>query len=311
METDGREDKDKDGERGAALEAPSLCAVMEAVLFMSDRPLPLERIRALLGPDVPPGACEEALGRLREAYAGELHGVELREVAGGWQFRTKESCAKAVPDALKGNAFMLSSAALEVLAVVAYRQPVPKADIDGTRGVDSAAILRGLLAKRLVRTVGKSSDPGRPTLYGTTREFLELFGLPGLGDLPPERELEELADEGVGSPSDVASLAAGGGGALETAGDVEEMDGLERRIRSVPSGTDFTKSLARSRARGRAADGSDGADGAEGEAAGAGGPDGGGAFALLERHALAARAKEGDSPEGSREEDRKDADAEP
>ena len=116
----------------------------------------------------------------------------MKEIAGGYQFRTGETLTSWVLK-LKGHKPMdLSPAAMETLAVIAYRQPVMKSEIERVRGVDVSGIMRGLLEKNLVRIMGRKNVPGRPIIYGTTRKFLETFGLKALSDLPTLREFKEL-----------------------------------------------------------------------------------------------------------------------
>jgi len=133
-----------------------------------------------------------ALDDLMHEYQKRGGGVVLEEVAGGYQFRTGDTLAPWVLK-FKGQKPMdLSPAAMETLAVIAYRQPVMKSEIEGVRGVDVSGILRGLLEKNLVRIMGRKNVPGRPIIYGTTGRFLETFGLKALSDLPTLREFKEL-----------------------------------------------------------------------------------------------------------------------
>jgi segregation and condensation protein B len=122
--------------------------------------------------------------------------VRLVEVAGGWQFRTAPECADAVQRFIDVKPLRLSKAAMETLAIVAYRQPITKPDVDETRGVDSGSAVKLLLDRNLVRVLGRKEEPGRPLLYGTTQAFLEFFNLGGLGDLPSLKEYTELTEEG-------------------------------------------------------------------------------------------------------------------
>ena len=119
----------------------------------------------------------------------------LDEVAGGWLFRTSVQFAPFVRELTAGRPVRLSRAQVETLAIVAYRQPITRPEIDDIRGVDSGATLKLLLERDLVRILGKKDEPGRPILYGTTTQFLEFFGLKSLKDLPTLREFTELSDE--------------------------------------------------------------------------------------------------------------------
>lgn len=138
----------------------------------------------------------EALQQIERDYR-ENHerGILLVEVANGWQFRTRPENAAVIRGYLPAKPTKLSKPSLETMAIVAYRQPITRAEIDGIRGVDSGGVLKTLLEKNLVRIVGKKDEPGKPILYGTTQEFLELFQLKSMKDLPTLKEFRELEEE--------------------------------------------------------------------------------------------------------------------
>jgi segregation and condensation protein B len=141
--------------------------------------------------------------QLRDRYQKTHHGIELVEINGGFQFRTKPGRAALARKLAKVQTQRLSSGAMETLAIVAYRQPVMKEDIDKVRGVDSSHFVRGLLERKLIRIAGRSELPGRPMLYCTTVEFLELFGLKDLSAMPSLRELEQMVPASqTGNPED-------------------------------------------------------------------------------------------------------------
>jgi segregation and condensation protein B len=168
-------------------------AVVEAVLFAADRPLSEAEIeRVLVQPA--PGAVREALEDLRARWRHGAGGIALVEVAHGWQLRTSPHAAPWVAALRGGRPFRLSRAALEALAIVGYRQPITRAEVDDLRGVDSSGTLRMLIERELVAPVGRSDDPGRPLLYGTTPRFLEVFGLRDLCELPALRDLREMEE---------------------------------------------------------------------------------------------------------------------
>jgi segregation and condensation protein B len=171
----------------------NLSAVLEALILSSESPLPLEKICAALGS----GDKEEiksALDRLITEYDERESGIGIQEVAGGFQFRTRPEMASWIKK-LKGvKPASLSPAAMETLAIVAYRQPIVKSEIESIRGVDVSAPLKGLLDKKLVRILGRKDVPGKPIIYGTTKKFLEVFNLRELSDLPTMRELRELTE---------------------------------------------------------------------------------------------------------------------
>jgi segregation and condensation protein B len=167
--------------------------VIETLLFLAERPLSPEEIRAATGLDVE--RIEKGLDQLSGHYREGLSGIVLHEVAGGWQLRTSPVNADFARRFLKVKPQRLTRAALETLAIVAYRQPVTRPEIEDIRGVDCGAVMKALLERRLVKILGKKEEPGRPILYGTTREFLEFFALKDLASLPTLREFHELSEE--------------------------------------------------------------------------------------------------------------------
>lgn len=174
---------------------PELKPLVEALLFGADSPLRVERLAEVL--EVERGAIVQTLRALEEDYATTPRGFFLQEVAGGYQLRTREEFADYLRRLGRTRPFRFSRPALETLAIVAYRQPVTRAEIEYLRGVDSGSVLKTLLDKRLVRILGKKDVPGKPSIYGTTREFLELFGLPDLAALPTLKEFSELAADAL------------------------------------------------------------------------------------------------------------------
>ena len=171
-----------------------LKGILEAILFVSGEPLSVDR---MLG--VVEGVAREelmsALRALQADYATEGRGLQLIEVAGGFQIATRPDCApwiKRLERAKEGA--RLSRSAMETLAIVAYKQPAVRSEIEQIRGVDSAGVLKTLLERRLVRIVGRKDAPGRPIMYGTTRQFLQAFGLKDLSDLPALRDIKELKE---------------------------------------------------------------------------------------------------------------------
>ena len=169
-----------------------LPALLESLLFAAGAPVPVARLAdALDGP----GRAEvlRALERLAAAYEREGRGLRLVQVAGGWQLRTPAENGPWVRRLLRERPPRLSRPMLETVAVVAYRQPCTRLEIEAVRGVDAEAVLTTLIERRLVRIVGRKEAPGRPLLYATTRDFLEVFGLPDLNALPPLRDLGDGA----------------------------------------------------------------------------------------------------------------------
>ncbi len=174
--------------------------VLEALLFASDAPVEAERIQEIL--ELPSaGAARQLMGRLRERLDGEGRPLQVMEVGGGFRLVTRPELAPwLVKLARSRTKSRLSRPALETLAIIAYRQPVSRPEVDAIRGVNSEAVLENLLDRRMIRITGRKESPGRPFLYETTREFLVAFGLRDLADLPKvQGELvvaEPIAPEG-------------------------------------------------------------------------------------------------------------------
>ncbi|HEU5467023.1 MAG TPA: SMC-Scp complex subunit ScpB [Gemmatimonadales bacterium] len=167
-----------------------LAKLLEAALFASSRPLTVEELATL---DVESGeaAVRAALEEIRAEFDGDRHGVSLTEIAGGWQFLTRREHAESIDRAAFAlRPRRLSPAALETLAIIAYRQPVGRIEVDEIRGVDSGAVIDKLVERGLIEVASRGEGLGRPLLYGTTPQFLELLGLVDLEELP---RLEELS----------------------------------------------------------------------------------------------------------------------
>jgi segregation and condensation protein B len=172
----------------------NISAVIEALILSSESPLALEKICAVLD-GVDKTEVRETLDTLMAGYEERRGGISIQEVAGGFQFRTRPEIASWIKKLKGAKPASLSPAALETLAIVAYRQPVVKAEIESVRGVDVGAPLKGLLEKKLIRIVGRKDVPGKPIIYGTTKKFLEVFNLKELSDLPTMRELKEITEQ--------------------------------------------------------------------------------------------------------------------
>ncbi|WP_372655842.1 SMC-Scp complex subunit ScpB [Halobacteriovorax sp.] len=237
------EQEDKLWQARTGLNFDTLCGAIETIIFMSDKPVALAKIRNVIDEDLPLRVVHASLERLQEEYEVKHHGIRLQEVAEGYQFRTKATYAKYVQDLFKVNSLVLSPTALEVLAIISYKQPVSKIEVEKIRGVDSSHIVRGLMDKRLVRVTGRSNDVGRPVLYGTTSEFLEVFNLSSLDQLPPEHELEEMSQQEIGKISDIKTIVHHGDKTRFSFDEIDELDALADKIRSIDSETDFTRSL--------------------------------------------------------------------
>ncbi len=166
-----------------------LAKLLEAALFASPRPIATDELAAL-DPEASPAALQSALDELREHYDVDGHGVELVEVGGGWQVLTRPEYTEAIERAqMAVRPTKLSPAALETLAIIAYRQPIGRAEVAEIRGVDVGAVIKSLHERGLIDVVGRAEGLGRPLLYGTTTMFLEQFGLRHLAELPRVDEL--------------------------------------------------------------------------------------------------------------------------
>jgi len=166
--------------------------IIESMLFVSDTPLRLETLLTVL-PEVDKEAILEGIRQIKADHEDPTRGVELVELAGGYQFRTKPLWAEWTNRLKKIRAVKFSRAALETLAIVAYRQPIIRPEIEEIRGVDCGWVLRSLMGKGLVKITGRKDLPGRPIVYGTTQTFLELFSLNRLSDLPSLQEIQPLS----------------------------------------------------------------------------------------------------------------------
>lgn len=172
---------------------------VEAMLFAADDPLTAAVIaEALTATDetvVPEEWARAVLEDLKAAYAAEDRGFTIVEIGGGYEMRTRALFSDYVRHLYKKPPVRLSRAALEVLAVVAYRQPVTRAQVEDIRGVDCSGMLRRLAERELIKVIGKADEVGRPLLYGTSPKFLQFFSLSSLADLPTLKEYTELSDD--------------------------------------------------------------------------------------------------------------------
>lgn len=175
--------------------------IIESLLFVAEDPLTIDSIKKVLD-STDSNAIRNVLNELSSEYEARKGGFFLREVAGGYQIRTRSEYSQWIRRLLRPNPLRLSNAALETLAIVAYKQPVIRCDIEHLRGVDCGGILRMLLERKLIRVVGRKEIPGRPMIYTTTKKFLELFELKDLKDLPSPKEIEELGDSSIEQTGD-------------------------------------------------------------------------------------------------------------
>lgn len=173
------------------MEARERQQVLEALLLAAAEPVTAQRLAGVLG-ESSAREVREALAALNGEYAESARGFRIEEIAGGFQLRTLPELAPWLQKLRPQPPLRLSRAALETLAIIAYRQPMTRAELEHVRGVDVGAVVTSLVERKLVRIAGHREVPGRPMLYATTPRFLEIFGLGSLSDLPTLREIEEL-----------------------------------------------------------------------------------------------------------------------
>lgn len=226
----------------------NIMASIETILFMSDKPVSLPKLRTTINAEIPLAAYRVLMARLREEFNKTNRGVEIAELALGFQLRTKAHMASVLRKLVKTQPLRLSSATMEVLAIVAYKQPVTKDELDQIRGVDSGYVLRNLMEKRLVKIAGRSDLPGKPMVYGTSHEFLELFNLKDTGALPPLHEVEQMvAASEVGFEEKTQRVMEEFGKMVEGSTKVlfddsqidTELEALRAEIASIPTSTSF------------------------------------------------------------------------
>lgn len=226
-----------------------LKTIVETLLFVSGRVLGTSEMMEILaevpeGPKPTRSELEEVLEAIQKDWQGRAEGVQLARVAEGFEFRSAPELGPWVRLLNRAKPARLSTSAVESLAMIAYRQPITRSEIESLRGVDSGAVLKTLLERHLIRSVGRKEEPGRPILYATTQQFLEFFGLNDLADLPPLKELEEMIHQAspaepatpqddlalsslISTPEDLSTLEAGDREALE------ELDQSLRHLKEV------------------------------------------------------------------------------
>jgi len=173
------------------VEKNQLKAVIECLLFISNKPVSRDKIKDVLG-DVDAGFIREVIAELGNDYDQRQSGLKLTEVAGGYQLNTRSEYAPWLKKLHKdATTFKLSQSALETLSIIAYKQPISKAEIEEVRGVDTSGVLYNLLEKKLIKVAGRKDCLGHPLLYGTTNEFLRYFGLNNISEIPLLEEINK------------------------------------------------------------------------------------------------------------------------
>ncbi len=167
--------------------------IIESLLFVAEDPITMDKFKNVLV-SVDTKEIRNALKALSDEYDIRKGGFYLSEVAGGYQLRSRHEYTEWIKRLIQPKPYRISKAALETLAIIAYKQPVIRSDIEQIRGVDSGGVLRLLLERKLIRVLGRKEIPGRPLIYATTKLFLEVFGLKDLKDLPTPKEIQGLMD---------------------------------------------------------------------------------------------------------------------
>lgn len=228
------------------LEPAQVDSVLESFLFANDKPVSMNQIRQIFkGTNVKTADIKKSITRLTTNYMGVDRGLTLEEIGGGFQLRTKVENRPYLQGQVRSKVFRLSGPALEVLSIVAYKQPCVKMQVDEIRGVESGHLLRGLMERGIVEFSGKSELPGKPMLYGTTRKFLEIFSLRNIEELPSLAEIDDLIPEGIGdfmpekeSLGDVTDSLSKDAGATYSEGEEELLD-ITDALKDITTTTEF------------------------------------------------------------------------
>ncbi len=222
------------------MEDHELKPIVEALFFVSGDPLPVDRLR-----DIVKGVDKKRILVVIEALQGEYdqanRGIHLAEVAGGYQLVTRPEMAPWIKEMEKiRTASRLSRPGLETLAIVAYKQPVTRGEIEMVRGVDAAGVLKTLMERKLIKIVGRKEAPGRPMMYGTTRQFLEYFGLASLSGLPTLKEFSEVAEATGEGEAFLASAVNGNGNMTDRSKEGQLEGGQDEEVLRVSIETSET-----------------------------------------------------------------------
>jgi segregation and condensation protein B len=233
-------------EAAAEVADERLIGIVESVLFASGEPLTLARLLEVV-PGPSRADIRAALAHLATRCEHERRGVRLVEVAGGYQLRTAPEHTEWVRRLFQQKPWRLTRATLETLAIIAYKQPITRAEIEEIRGVDADSVLASLLSRKLARIVGRKEVIGRPLLYGTTRQFLEVFGLKDLASLPALSEIAAAlpADVGAGAVAAGEESWSGDEEGSETGGEASAEVAGGRGSVLAPGGGDADPAGAR------------------------------------------------------------------
>lgn len=235
--------REKEWKFRTGLNEDTLQGAIEALIFMSDKPLSIQKIKRAIDEDIPLRFIYDSIEKLQNIYDQSVHGLKLMEVAEGYQFRTKIQYGKFITNIHKAPTITLSPLSLEVLAIIAFKQPISKMEIDQMRGVDGGHLIRGLMDKQLVKVIGRSQETGQPSSFGTTDEFLALFNVNTLDDLPSMFDLQELVEENsIGDIENIKELVKTEAEKFKF-DDLSELDAIKESIKNIKAETSFTKML--------------------------------------------------------------------
>ncbi len=223
-----------------------LFSILESLFFASDKPVSLATLKMVFqNTNIDNKTLKRSIEELQSIYADPSRGVTLEEVTGGWQLRTKLDNMDFLKKISKARPFRLSGPALEVLSIIAYKQPIIKNEVDQIRGVESGHLVRARIEKCLVSFEGKTDLPGKPMAYSTTRKFLEIFGLRNLQELPSLSEIDQLLPEGIGEDeeketlSDVTSNMSTSITATSYSEGEEELGMITDKLNSIDTSSEF------------------------------------------------------------------------
>ncbi len=223
-----------------------LFSILESLFFASDKAVSFATLKVVFqNTNIDNKMLKRAIEELQSIYADPTRGVTLEEVTGGWQLRTKLDNMDFLKKISKARPFRLSGPALEVLSIIAYKQPIIKNEVDQIRGVESGHLVRALMEKGLVSFEGKTDLPGKPMAYSTNRKFLEIFGLRNLHELPSLSEIDQLLPEGIGEEeeketlSDVTSNMSTSFTATSYSEGEEELGLITERLNSIDTSSEF------------------------------------------------------------------------
>jgi segregation and condensation protein B len=175
--------------------------IIESLLFVAEEPLTIDRLKKIVTP-AETKEIRAALDEISADYEARRGGFYLHQVAEGYQIRTRPEYTDWIKRLIQPKPLRLSKAALETLAIIAYKQPIIRSDVEHLRGVDCGGVLKVLLERKFIRVLGRKEIPGRPLIYATTRHFLEVFDLKNLKDLPTPKEIEELGNSQIETASE-------------------------------------------------------------------------------------------------------------